>query len=82
MCGMSVAANELREATFEYGVVPAPKWDEAQENYRNTHAYTSAFYSIPLDAKNPDMSSAVIEAMAIEGYYNVAPAYFETALKV
>lgn len=82
MTGMNVAANELREAKFDYGVLPVPKYDEAQENYRSTHAYTSGFYSIPLDAKNPDMSSAVIEAMAIEGYYNVAPAFFETALKV
>lgn len=80
--GMSAAANYFREADFAYGVHPTPKWDEAQKEYRSTHAYTSAFYGIPLDAKDPDMSAAVIEAMAIEGYYNVAPAYFETALKV
>ena len=82
MNGMNIAANQLREAKFEYGVLPVPKWDEAQENYRSTHAYTSGFYCVPLDARDPDMSSAIIEAMAIEGYYNVAPAFFETALKV
>lgn len=38
---MNVAANELREAKFDYGVLPVPKYDEAQENYRSTHAYTS-----------------------------------------
>ena len=39
-------------------------------------------YAIPTDAKNPDLSSAVIEALASEGYYRVAPTFFETALKV
>ena len=82
LIGMSAAATRLREADFEYGIVPTPKWDEKQKEYRSTHAYTSAFYGIPLDAKDAEMSAAVIEAMAIEGYYNLAPAYFETALKV
>ena len=82
LSGMSVASTNLRDVNFEYGIVPTPKWDEAQENYMCTSAYTGALWSIPIDAKNADMSSAVMEAFAIEGYYEVAPAFFETALKV
>jgi len=39
-------------------------------------------YGIPLSAKDPDMVSAVLEALASESYYSVTPALFETALKV
>ena len=44
--------------------------------------YTGSMYAIPTDAKDTDVSSAVIEALASEGYYRVAPAFFETAMKV
>ncbi len=76
------AANELRDASFEYGVLPSPKWDEEQENYITTASYTGSMYAIPIDAKDTDMSSAVIEALSSEGYYRVSPAFFETAMKV
>ena len=36
---------------------------------------------IPVDAKNKDMSGAVIEALASEAYRTTTPAIFETSLK-
>ena len=82
LSGMAAASTKLRQVNFEYGIVPTPKWDEAQENYLCTTAYTGALWAIPLDARNEDLSSAVMEALAIEGYYSVAPVFFEIALKV
>ena len=82
MAGLTVASTALRDADFGYGVLPTPKWDEAQENYLSTTSYLGSLYAIPLVVKDADMSSAVIEALAIEGYYTVAPAFFETALKI
>ena len=82
LAGLDAASNSLRDANFNYGVLPTPKWDEAQENYLSTTTYTGALYAIPRVVKDVDMSSAVFEALAIEGYYTVAPAFFETALKI
>ncbi len=82
LAGISDAVAELRDVDFGYGIIPTPKWDEAQEDYHTTIAYTGALYAIPLDVKNPDLSSAVMEALAVEGYYTLSPAFFETALKV
>lgn len=82
LAGLDAASNSLRDANFNYGVLPTPKWDEAQENYLSTTTYTGSLYAIPLVVKDADMSSAVVEALAIEGYYTVAPAFFETALKI
>ncbi len=82
LSGLKYALQKLRDADFEYGVVPTPKYDESQEKHHTTVAYTGAQYAIPIDAKNIDMSSAVMEALAIEGYYTLSPAFFETAMKV
>lgn len=80
--GLRFAIQQLRDVDFDYGVVPMPKWDEAQENYYTTIAYTGTLYAIPMDVKQSDVSSAVMEALAMEGYYTLSPAFFETALKV
>ena len=45
-------------------------------------SFPYTLYGIPLDAKDPDMSSAVLESLAAEGYYNVSPALFEVVMKV
>ncbi|MBQ8510790.1 MAG: hypothetical protein IJ493_12875 [Clostridia bacterium] len=67
---------------FDYGVVPFPKWDEAQENYSTTARATYSSFCIPLTTVDPNMSAAVLECFASESYRTVSPAYFENALKV
>ena len=79
---VSSAEIALRDSTVAYGIVPLPKYDEKQENYRTTMSFPYSLYGVPIDAKNPDMSVAVLECLGSEGYRNVSPALFETALKV
>ena len=69
-------------STFDYGVLPFPKWNEEQTDYRTTARATYSSFCIPKTANNPDMSAAVLECFASESYRTVSPAYFETALKV
>ena len=69
-------------SAFDYGVIPFPKWDEDQADYRTTARATYSSFCIPITAKDPDMSAAVLECFASESYRTVSPAYFETALKV
>ncbi len=76
------AYTTLREVDFEYGILPLPKYDEAQENYHTVTSFGQTLYGIPLDARDPDMSSAVMECLASESYKRVVPALFEVALKV
>lgn len=82
LAGMKVTTTDLRDAEIDYGVLPAPKWDENQTEYLSTTSYLGSLYAIPKGVRDADMSSAVMEALAIEGYYEVSPAFFETALKV
>lgn len=74
-------ANNFRGSDIDYSILPAPKFDETQENYRTAVAFTHTMYCIPIDAKNTAKSGAVLECMASEAYRNVTPALFETAFK-
>ena len=76
------AANTFKDVAFDMSVLPFPKYDESQENYITTESFSYSIYMIPSDAKNKDMSGAVIEALASSAYRTTTPAIFEMSLKV
>ena len=76
------ANNYLRDTEIEYGILPMPKYDEAQEDYYTVSSFPYTLYGIPVDAKDPSMSAALLECLASESYRTVSPALFEVALKV
>lgn len=75
------AVTDLRSSELDYGVVPMPKYDAEQQDYYTVMSFPYSLYGIPVDAADPDMSAAVMEALASEGYRTVSPALFETAFK-
>lgn len=79
---LTYAVNHLRDAEFTYGIIPYPKYDDAQENYVTITSFPYTLFGIPMDARSPEMSAAVMEAMASESYRTVSPALFENAFKV
>lgn len=79
---MAIISSELRDLEFEVGFVPFPKFDEQQQDYVVCTSNAYSLWSIPLSAKDPAMSAAIMENMAYEGYHNVIPAIFETSYKV
>lgn len=74
----------MREMEDDFGILPYPKWDKDQEQYINFIANGATLVGIPI-AVNYDRAmeeiSAVIEAMASEGYRSVALAFYESALQ-
>lgn len=76
-----ILSQDLRSADMNYSILPAPKYNEAQEKYRTAVAFTHTMYCLPIDIKNPAKSGAVLECMASEAYRRVTPALFETAFK-
>ncbi len=79
---VQTAITKFRDVKFDYGILPIPKYDEEQENYSTLTSFPYTLYGIPIDARDADMSSAVLELLAAEGYKTVSPAYFEIALKI
>ncbi len=73
----------MRDSEVVYGVLPIPKFDENQENYRTIFGNTASFLVLcsNLDNDRATMLSAVIEAMAAASYKTVIPTYYETVLQ-
>lgn len=68
--------------TMKYGVVPVPKKDAAQENYITNVANSHDMWCVPLNAKDVEMSGAILECMASEAYRQIAPVYFDQCIKL
>ena len=74
------AAAIYNTSNFTLGMIPLPKFDEAQKEYYSTSQRFSMFY-MPTTVADIDRAGAVLEAWSSECYRNLMPAYFETTLK-
>ena len=74
-------AAPLRNADWEYGILPVPMYDENQTEYITVVGNPFTLWCVMQNAKNPQMSSAVIECMASEGYRKTSPMIFENNMK-
>ena len=72
--------DQIREMESSYGLIPLPKWDEAQSNYYTFEHDQYSIGGIPISVQNPSMVSAVFEALAAESYRYVTPAYYDLVL--
>ena len=73
--------GKLRDADWEYGILPNPLYDENQENYITLLGNPFTLWCIMDNAADPSMSTAVIECMASEAYRRTTPALFENNMK-
>ncbi len=74
-------SKEFRNMQDEYGIIPVPKYDEAQkEYYTYVHDQYSVFM-VPCTVRNPEMTGAVLEVMAYESYKTLQPTYYDLVLK-
>ena len=74
-------SEQFRNMQDEYGILPVPKYDEAQKEY---YTYVHDQYSIlmvPKTVESPERCGAVMEALAYESYKEVQPVYFDVVLK-
>ncbi|MBO7361462.1 MAG: extracellular solute-binding protein [Clostridia bacterium] len=76
-----IAVSDLKEKTFEMGVLPVPKYNADQERYLTAVGNPFSLYAIPLNAAEKEMSAIVIEALASESYRTLTPAVFELTMK-
>jgi len=70
--------HELRDSEVNFGLLPYPKWDEAQENYHALR-YGQAVV-IPGTSTDHELSGIMIEAMCSSAYESIIPAFYETTL--
>ncbi len=75
------AKDVYASSDVSFGVVPVPKYDEAQENYYTTLGFTYTMYSISKMTSKNDVSAAALECLASEAYRGTTPEIIEKAFK-
>ena len=71
-------AESYREYTTDFGFLPYPKYDEAQENYISLD--WGGLMGVPVTAQNHELCGAVMELLAYESAAEVIPTYYNTVL--
>ena len=73
---------KLRAMDDDIGILPIPKYDEAQESYCSA-AWGGAVWTLSktFDMADADKLGIILEAMSYYGYEKIIPVYKEVALK-
>ena len=74
------AVDSMRTSDTEFGIVPTPKYNEAQERYYAFN-HGCAPCSIVKTAKDPEMSAHVLEALNYLSSGSTVPCYCDQVLK-
>lgn len=71
----------FRDMEAEYGLLVFPKWEASDERYITTVTGGTGLLGIPKVTADMDRTGQITEALAIESYYDVYPAVFETVMQ-
>lgn len=75
------AISPLRSMKTDFGVLPYPKYDEAQERYFTQVDLHAGVLMIPVTLSDPERSGMIIEALNEASNRYVIPAYYDITLK-
>ena len=78
---VDATGNRFRDKQHEYGILPYPKFDEAQEEYYTMTSGSMAAFAVPKTVSDTEFVGIITEALNAESYKSVFPAYYEVALK-
>lgn len=71
----------FREMEDDFGIIPVPKYDEAQEQYYSYMIpYEVHAAIIPVSAADADRSGVAIQALSIYSIHYLTPAYYDTVI--
>ena len=72
--------NQLRTVEANYMILPLPKYDEVQPDYRSASWTGSVCVPRYIDGERAEMVGIIMEAMAAEGSKNILPTYYDVVL--
>lgn len=73
-------ANNIRDMEDTFGILPFPKYDTAQEDYRTPLMYGLLVMTIPTTNGNAEETAMVMDALAYESSQSVVPVYFDNTV--
>ena len=76
-----LSATYLRDMQDEFGIVPLPKLDAAQETYYSRmQLNNSSMLEVPACCVETERTGIILEALAAKSMTTLSPAYYETTL--
>ena len=72
--------RDYRTMDADFGVVPCPKYDEAQENYLTNASETGNVITLPKTVVDTARSGLIIEALAAESVSTTTPALYDVCI--
>lgn len=76
-----IEGDILRNMEADFGIIPYPKFDEAQGQYRTQIGTSSNVIFLPKTASDPELSCRVLEALHYFSMLDVIPTYYTVALE-
>ncbi len=77
-----LASGKLKETSFDFGILPVPKYNAEQADYRTCMAFPFTTYVLSSASPDPNAAAATLELMAYQSHLLIAPALFEESMKV
>jgi len=72
----------FRTMEVDFGILPMPKYNEAQDKYLNPLSYGCAsFIAVPATAVEIERTGIIIEALSCESLYVLTPAFYDVTLE-
>jgi len=71
----------LRDMESDFGILPYPKKDSAQDGYYTSARDNVTLFGIPVDIQDPEFTGLITEALCQASYEMVKPVYYENVLK-
>lgn len=79
---LSDSVTTYREdCDFDYGIVPYPKYNEAQDSYYTVAGGSFSSSAIPLTAVRDELVGTLFAALSAETWKSVQPQYYDVVLK-
>ena len=73
--------GQMRTYDVNFGIIPYPKLDEAQENYSSlTAAYHNQYVAVPYFVEDAERTGMLLEILAYKGMKYVTPAFYDLQL--
>ena len=72
----------MRGFEVDFGIIPTPKYDEAQEGYAHfLDSHCNIMYSLPVTQAAPEDAAYILETIAYASRTTITPAYYDICLK-
>ncbi len=73
-------ASNFRSMESDFGILPYPKYDEAQEKYTSYANQWGLACALPITASDLERTGAIVEAMCALSRKYIVPAYYDIVL--